>query len=183
MIPSRENLIVAGSDDADGLAAMLTMAGESLKEPHPISGIALRLDGDEWTPWLPDVSHPSYRGFRQLYLGTLEQDYAHQKDLLEKLHAEKGEDVFVPTFSVIKAPNGRLFSYAVWAGGVSHALLPKTDVLLLGRVDGEPAMVEWEKVVEVAGDLLEPLDMYPFRYRVREFPSEDQLAAMGNLLP
>jgi hypothetical protein len=43
-------------------------------------------------------------------------------------------------------------------------------------------MVEWRRVMDTAGDLLEPLDMYPFRYRVREFPSEEQLAAMGNML-
>jgi hypothetical protein len=43
-------------------------------------------------------------------------------------------------------------------------------------------MVEWQKVTDVAGDLLEPLDIYPFRYRVRELPSDKQLAAMGNML-
>jgi hypothetical protein len=182
MIPSRENLIVAGSEDADGLAAMLTMAGESLKEPHPISGIALRLDGDEWTPWLPDVSHPSYQGFRELQLQTLGQDYATQKDLLDKVNEKNGDDVFVPTFSVIKAPDGRLLSYATWTT-TTNTLLPKTDTLVLGRPGGQPRMVEWERVVDLVGDLLEPLDIYPPRYRVREFPSEDKLEAMGNLLP
>jgi hypothetical protein len=34
----------------------------------------------------------------------------------------------------------------------------------------------------VAGELSEPLDIYPFRYRVREFPSSKQLAAMDNIL-
>jgi uncharacterized protein YtpQ (UPF0354 family) len=182
MIPSRENLIVVGSDDADGLAAMLTMAGESLKEPHPISGIALRLDGDEWTPWLPDVSHPSYQGFREFQLRTLGQDYATQKDLLDKLNEKNGDDVFVPTFSVIKTPDGRLLSYATWTT-TTNTLLPKTDTLVFGRFGGTPRMVEWQEAVDLVGDLMEPLDIYPPRYRVREFPSENELAAMGNLLP
>ena len=181
MIPSRENLIVAGSDDADGLAAMLTMAGESLKEPHPISGIALRLDGDEWTPWLPDVSHPSYKGLRQLQLQTLGQDYATQKDLLEKLSEKNGEDVFVPTFSVIKTPDGRLLSYATWTT-TTNTLLPKTDTLVLGRLGGKPRIVEWQEAVGVVGDMMEPVDIYPPRYRVRGFPSENKLAAMGDML-
>jgi uncharacterized protein YtpQ (UPF0354 family) len=182
MIPSRENLIVAGSDHADGLAAMLTMVGESLKEPHPISGIALRLDQDEWTPWLPNVSHPSYKGFREFYLGTLGQDYAQQEDLLEKLHAENGEDVFVPTFSAIKAPDGRLLSYATWTE-TTNTLLPKTDTLVLGRLGGKPHMVEWQRAVDIVGDLMEAVDIYPPRYRVRSFPSDEQLAVMGNMLP
>ena len=53
MIPNRENLIVVGSEDVEGLAGMVKLAAKAMKEPRPISGIALRLDGDEWTPWLP----------------------------------------------------------------------------------------------------------------------------------
>ena len=97
------------------------------------------------------------------------------------MNEKNGDDVFVPTFSVIKTPDGRLLSYAVWTEA-ADSLLPRTDVLVLGRVGGEPRMVEWQKVTDVAGNLLEPLDIYPLRYRVREFPSEKQLAAMGNML-
>ena len=66
MIPNRETLVVAGSDDEDGLTAMISMVKDALTKPHPISGIALRLEGDEWTPWLPDPSHSQYAEFRQL---------------------------------------------------------------------------------------------------------------------
>ena len=155
MIPNRDNLIVVGSEDVEGLSGMLKMAAEALKEPRPISGIALRLDGDEWTPWLPDVSHPLYKDFQRLQLQTLGQDYAEQKDLLDKLHVKNGEDVFVATFSVIQSPDGRFFSYATWTD-TTNTLLPKTDVLVLGRIGGDPAMVEWQKVVDVVGDLMEP---------------------------
>ena len=43
-------------------------------------------------------------------------------------------------------------------------------------------MAPWEKVVEAAGDLMTPMDMYPERYRVEEFPSAEQLEAMGDEL-
>jgi len=43
-------------------------------------------------------------------------------------------------------------------------------------------MVEWQRVLEVVGDMMEPVDIYPPRFRVRGFPSEKQLAAMGNIL-
>jgi hypothetical protein len=33
-------------------------------------------------------------------------------------------------------------------------------------------------VVEVMGDSMTPLDTYPQRFRVSEFPSEEQLTAM-----
>lgn len=181
MIPNRENLVVVGSEDAEGLAGMVKLANKAMKEPRPISGIALRLDGDEWVPWLPDLSHPLYKDLQQLHLQTLGHDYAEQTDLLDKLHEKKGEDVFVATFSAIQSPEGRLFSYATWTE-TTNSLLPKTDILVLGRVGGKIAMVEWQKVVDVAGDLMEPLDIYPPRYRVRTFPSEKQLTAMGGVL-
>jgi uncharacterized protein YtpQ (UPF0354 family) len=184
MIPNRDNLIVVGSDDDETLAGMLRLAGMSLKEPRPISGIALRLDGDEWTPWLPEVSHPLYKDFQQLQIQSLGQDYATQKDLLDKLHAKKGEDIFVATFSVIETPDGRLFSYSVWPDG-ADPWLPKTDTVAIVRLGGQqhpPALVEWQRMIDEAGELIEAMEIYPPRYRVRGFPSETQLAAMGNML-
>ncbi len=41
MIPNRENLIVVGSEDVQGLAGMVKLANKALKDPRPISGIAL----------------------------------------------------------------------------------------------------------------------------------------------
>ena len=67
MIANRDNLIVAGADDADGLEAMLKMAAEALQQLRPISSIAVRFDGEEWVPWLPEASHPLHKQFRRLY--------------------------------------------------------------------------------------------------------------------
>ena len=101
--------------------------------------------------------------------------------MLDKLHIKNGEDVFVATFSGTQAPDGRVLSYATWTE-TTNSLLPKTDVLLLGRIGGNLYMVEWQKVLDAVGDLMEPVDIYPPRYRVREFPADEQLAAMGNML-
>ena len=71
-------------------------------------------------------------------------------------------------------------SYAVWTESV-ESLLPQTDLVVFGGMEGEPTMVPWSRVLEEVGHLLEPLDIYPPRYRVREFPSAEQLAAMGSV--
>jgi hypothetical protein len=73
MIPSRECLAVVGSEDVEGLSQVLKGAANALRGPHPISGIALRLEDDVWVPWLPDVSHPLYNGFEKLRFQSLEQ--------------------------------------------------------------------------------------------------------------
>jgi len=36
----------------------------------------------------------------------------------------------------------------------------------------------WDRVRQVAGELMESLDMYPKRFMVERFPSPDQLAAI-----
>jgi hypothetical protein len=117
-----------------------------------------------------------------LYVQALSTDYAWQKDLLDKLHTKKDEDIFVPTYSLLQGPDGTLFSYAAWTAS-ADPWLPATDAVAFLRIGGEPPrMVEWQKVMEVSGDLIEPLDIYPPRYRVHGFPSEEQLKAMGNML-
>ena len=40
-------------------------------------------------------------------------------------------------------------------------------------------MTPWDKLVEIAGDLMTPMGMYPERYRVEGFPTAAQLVAMG----
>ena len=70
-------------------------------------------------------------------------------------------------------PQGRFLSYAVWTQSI-ESLLPQSDLVVFGGMDGEPTMVPWCKMTEEVGHLLEPLDMYPPRYCVREFPSAEQ---------
>ena len=122
MIPNRENLIVVGSEDVEGLAGMVKLAAKAMKEPRPISGIALRLDGDDWMPWMPAEDHPSYKAFQELQLQSFGQDYAQQKEMLDKLHEKNGEDVFVANFSAIKRPDGKVFSYATWTDTANSLL-------------------------------------------------------------
>jgi uncharacterized protein YtpQ (UPF0354 family) len=182
MAPGREMLIVAGSEDAAGLEAMVALAKKAFEQPRTVSGAALRLAGDEWAPWMPDAAHPLYGEFRALRMRSHGQDYAEQKELLDQLHEKTGEDVFVASYSALQhKDSGRRMSFCVWTEG-TVSLLPQAEWVLLGGEDRAPVMALWEKVVEIAGDLMTPLDMYPERFRVEGFPTVAQLAAMGNEL-
>jgi uncharacterized protein YtpQ (UPF0354 family) len=182
MAPGREMLIVTGSEDGAGLEAMVTLAKKTFEQPRTVSGVALRLDGDDWVSWMPDAGHPLYDEFRWLRMESYGQDYAEQKELLDTLHQKTDKDVFVASFSVIQHKDtGHRISYCVWTKG-TESLLPRTERIVLGGEDQGPVMVPWEKVVEVAGELMTPLGMYPERYQVDQFPTVEQLAAMGNEL-
>ena len=59
-------------------------------------------------------------------------------------------------------------------------VLPQVDtVAFMREPEGEPVMAPWDRVVEVAGDLMVPLDIYPERWRVMEFPGEGQLRVLS----
>jgi hypothetical protein len=45
--------------------------------------------------------------------------------------------------------------------------------------DDRPLIVEWDRVWDVLGYLMEPQGMYPERYRVEEFPSGRELERLA----
>jgi uncharacterized protein YtpQ (UPF0354 family) len=179
MAPGREMLIVTGSEDAAGLEAMLTLAKKAFQQPRTVSGAALRLQGDEWTRWMPPTDHPLHDEFHGLWLQSQGHNYSEQKELLDKLHETRGEQLFVASFMIADhKETGQRLNFCVWTKG-SVSLLPRTEHIVLGGQGQATVIAPWDKVIEVAGELLTPLDMYPERYRVEEFPTAQQLAALS----
>ncbi len=179
MAPGREMLIVAGSEDAPGLQAMIELAKKEFEKPRTVSGTALRLDGDAWAPWMPEASHPLCSAFRALWIRSCGQDYVEQKELLDALYEKTGVDILVARFMAIEPQKGHIFTYCIWSKDVP-TLLPRTDSVAFQGAAETPVVATWEKVVEIAGNLMTPTDMYPERYRVEGFPTAEQLTAMGN---
>ena len=176
MVPTPDTLIVTGSEDMDGLKGMLGLATNALKQPRIISGIALRLDGEDWVPWLPDPSHALFNEFRGLQLQSIGRGYAEQKEVLD---GTTDEDTFVASFSIAQHPEtGDFMTYCVWPKD-TLTLLPHTDMIAFMQEGKGPLMAKWNRAVEVVGHLMEPVEIYPQRFRVSDFPTEEQLAAMG----
>jgi hypothetical protein len=182
MVPHRDSLLITGSDDIEGLGMMAQFAEDAFEHPRFISCTALRLDGDEWVSWLPPIDHPHFSKFRLLEIKSLYQDYEVQKELLDALHEKEGTDIFVAKYNPAEDKSGTVYTYSVWSDGVD-TLLPKTNRVIFFR-EGEDVLAtgDWEGVEQVAGHLMEPTDMYPPRYRVREFPTDEQLAKIGNTM-
>ena len=88
---NRDTLIITGTDDENGLAAMSEIAVEAIKEPYSIAPLAFRLDGEDWVPWSPSPEHSQYMAFKNLELDYMGNAYAQQKRLLEKM-CSKGEE-------------------------------------------------------------------------------------------
>jgi hypothetical protein len=175
MVPNRETLYVGGAEDAVGLAMMAKLTKENVQLERSISGLAFRLAGDDWEIWMPPEDHPTFPDFRELYIQSIGQNYAEQKDLLDRRHELEQTDIYVASYSAMEEEkSGRVITYCVWSEGVD-SLLPETDEIFFFR-PGAPqdeqlaGKADWNTVRRAASDLMEPQEMYPKRWRVREFP-------------
>jgi hypothetical protein len=184
MVPNRDTLLLAGSGDEGALGRLVAMAEEAYEQPRSITGMAYRLTGDgEWVPFLPGGSHPHHQKFKLLQVKTIGGGYGDQADALNALHEKTGKDIFVASFSALqKKETGEVRSYCVWSEGVV-SFLPRTDDIFFFRPRGSEegdvvATAPWGRAQAVLGDMMKPVGLYPERYLVEAFPSDEQLAAL-----
>jgi hypothetical protein len=174
---TRDCLVITGTGDEEGLAIMAEIAEKEEGSPRPICSVPARLDGDDWRTWLPPPGHPVHDRFKLLRLKYLMGEYSEQKERLEKRHEADGTDVFVATFTVLEKADGSVFSYGTWSKGVA-TWLPETDLIAFYDHDQKASgIIPWEQAVATFGDLMSPLDVFPSRWSVEEFPTPEQLAA------
>ena len=179
MVPNRDTLLITGSDDNVGLQMMIDLAAEHVGGAYPLSGLPLILQDGEWVDWMPPTTCPAYPKFRELasrFVGSL---YSEQKRALEAAHQRGGLDIYVASLSGAERPDGELVTFCTWGDGID-SLLPVADKVAFVRdQQGMIAFAEWDRVVEIAGHLMESTDFYPPRYRVRAFPDQESLDAIG----
>lgn len=185
IVPNRDSFLVAGSEDNASIDLLfkLSQSEDGESEHRPLCPLPMIFRDGQWTDWAPPKNHTLRKQFdaRELqYLGEL---YGEQKRLLDQnLEAGLIDDVaFVASFTaVIREGEDLPISYSVWGEGV-ETLLPKTNYLVLRG--SQTASGEWEHVMAVAGDLVEEdTSYYPARYRVKSYPSDEQIRAIGNSL-
>jgi hypothetical protein len=178
MCPNRSSLIVTGSEDDEGLARMASLVEESFEGPRFLSGIPTLVVGDRSTPFELPQGHPLRQRFQSLAHLTLARDYARQTELLTTSCVAKSGSAFVASVMVTRDPDWATVS--TLTAGVD-TLLPKTQAVAFAvpgkdmRTYNFLALGEWGRVRVVMGDLMERWDLYPERYRVRSFPTPEQL--------
>ncbi|WP_375758632.1 hypothetical protein [Corallococcus exercitus] len=180
VVPNRDTLLITGSEDATGLLTVAEAAQAGVTAPRPVDGTALRLTADGWRPFLPEPGSPSRSILEKLAFASQVRGYQEQTARLRQQHEQEGSEVYVAAVIAEKDDQGRFFSQTLWPSD-AETLLPRTDVILfmdaaLGPDAPPVAAVRWDLVVRDVGTLLMPeLGMYPERYRVRGFPSKEQL--------
>jgi len=182
-VPNRDQFWVTGTNNLAGLAAILKGGAEShFKQGHPLSpDLYVLLDG-AWKVYVPED-----QSLRDLWLTTKRHrdavDYSQQQKLLNEIHETEKIDIFVASYKIYERKDGSAYSACVWSNGVDSSL-PQSEKIafLMDTEGGEHFIVPWEAAAAIVGNLLEKEpDLMPVRYRVRDFPSVEQLAKLRRM--
>lgn len=182
--PTHDIVFVSGDADEAGLMQIATWGEEALLEPRAHSAIAFRLEEAGWRPWMPPKGHSAWAKFKLLNLQTTASSYARQKEVLEALLQANGHDITVGTMRAFRTPEGEIFTASAWLENV-EALLPMTDRIDFVKVskDGSANGQVWSTSFDIArrtlGELMQPIGDLPERYRVKGFPTFEQLEKMA----
>lgn len=185
MIPTNDVLLVAGDRDEPALRQMVELSFQAQENGRAVSSQMLTYQDQRIVPFASSDEELLARLATLDHL-LLQGAYHAQKELLDKIHDERSEDVFVATFMLYELADsgGRTFSMCSWTQTID-SLLPKTDRVALVQLgpDGvsHTRLVEWAEITATVGGLLEQVSLYPPRYRTLGFPSPEQLARMNVL--
>ncbi|WP_306598141.1 hypothetical protein [Geothrix sp. 21YS21S-2] len=179
VLPDRDTLLVAGSEDPRALGWLLEFALDVLGgTPRWMNSCPLRLAHFQWEPWDGGPDHPAAPLLARLRRRRLTEEYAGQKILLDRLH---GREVSVAPLLVTETPSGAVLSSTFLPGTSEEAWLPEAD--RVGRLDvgGSHRACQWfpwDTARARLGSLLEPMGIFPERYRIRAMPAPELLASL-----
>ena len=174
-VPSRNLLVVAGSDDPPALAALAQLAAKVLgEETRPLSADVLHFHAQGWREAAASVSQqPRLLRARQL---LLQRDYNQQAELLNQLNQAQGKDLFVASYKLAESSDDKPYrNITQVTEGVGLTLLPKADELAFLTRTQEFLLVPWTEAEAVLGAALKRLAIHPVRYRHQGFPNAAQL--------
>jgi hypothetical protein len=174
LAPHRDLLLVTGSDDPAGLAAMLEVARAESERPYGLSRMPVVLEAEKWVDYHP-LGSPDWDRYLDEYLS---QEYAEQSGLLEARFEAEGTDIFVGSRTRISSQDGsHTTTLTSWGEGID-SLLPVADWLLVGNPESmELRAFRWSVALEHFAHCLEPHpNLFPKRYRTVGFPNEAELA-------
>lgn len=185
MIPTNDVLLVAGDRDEPALRQMVELSFKAQESGRAVSSQMFTYQ-DQRVVAFKSTDEALLARLATLDHLLLQGAYHAQKELLDKIHEERSEDLFVASYMLYELADsgGRTFSMCSWTQTVD-SLLPRTDRVALVELgpDGvsNTRLVEWAELEGKAGTLLEQVSLYPPRYRTLGFPSKAQLGQMAVL--
>ena len=182
-LPNRNLLLVTGSENHAGIKAMLKQAEEIVRtKPRPMNPAPLIVKEGEVADFSVAKNSPIFNDVERAKKVSELFYYQQQTETLVKVYEQKGKDLFVANYTLNRLETGGYESICVWSKTVP-TLLPKTDfITFFDPTRPEPqrklGRAKWDEVMRIAGDLFLDTQMFPDRFYVSKFPTDEQLATV-----
>jgi hypothetical protein len=182
VLPAPSMLLVAGSDDEQGLRHVAEKALSEVERTgrqHVLRAFRIAADGGGWDDWLPPPRHPAYAAFRMLQALQERREYAEQADLVDALARAKNMDAMpLPRLEALMAPaTGVVMTVTTWRAG-RPAALPKADAIVLRRGAKTLGLVMWDDLIRAVPGAIHEGQGYPVRHPALDFPEDWQLSGV-----
>ncbi|MCA9801334.1 MAG: SEL1-like repeat protein [Cyanobacteria bacterium HKST-UBA02] len=181
-MPNNEILIVTGRDDSLGLKRCLEILEQAQKEGSPLPPLPVLLHEGLYREFRLPSDHSLFERFERLRQSYFERIYEEQSQVLKDTDSPLARDTFIARYTRLME-GGKTMSLSSITEGY-RTLLPRTDLVSFTTRDSlDPvASAEWESVAALEDDgqgILEDIQIYPPRYLVQDFPTNDQLDRLG----
>ncbi|MGE0549335.1 MAG: hypothetical protein AB7O24_23175 [Kofleriaceae bacterium] len=177
VVPNRCAVLVTGSEEPDGLAALYRATRSLMTKERPVFVSPLRLDGDHWRPIIHLVDRGTIRIAPSLmFLSSLQDtlDYGACESLVHDRLTGWGFDR-VGLVGTLEAQD--VLMTVTECGPGARVAIPKTDMVSFD-LGHRSALVAWYKVEQMLGSDLVPLDIWPSYFELRRHPREDEVAPL-----
>jgi uncharacterized protein YtpQ (UPF0354 family) len=173
VVPSRDTMLIADEGDEPALRWMLDEALRVFSDhPRWLSPVPYHPNADGVVvAWRPGPGHPMHNRIK-LAERTLEVfEYREQKERMEKLFRQAGEDLLVADYVLEPGPR----SVTTWER--ADSLLPYADEIIFPGATG-PFRVSWAKAEQLLGTEWEEAPTTPARKRTLRLPDEATLSKL-----
>jgi uncharacterized protein YtpQ (UPF0354 family) len=173
VVPSRDTMLIADEGDETALRWMLDEALRVFNDhPRWLSPVPYHPDEDgAVVAWRPAATHPLHQAVRLAERSLETFEYREQKERMEKLFRQAGEDLLVSDYVVEPGPR----SVTTWPRA-ADALLPYTDDIIFPAE--KPFRVTWSQAEQLLKDEWEEAPTTPARRRTVRWPDEETLAKL-----
>jgi hypothetical protein len=178
LVPHRDHLFITGSECNFGLRHSLSAVKELQDQPGSLPPILLKLVDEFYHPYELAADHPLHGEFKSLHLQYLDRLYSAQKAELEARFEQVTGKRIVSKFHCAY-DRVSPFSSTYVGKKLVPCLLPKSDFIFFGEGDQPEAICSRFRAESILKDKLRPIDCYPKRIEVMEYPSPAEIEAMG----
>ena len=181
--PSQSVVLATTATDADSLQRMCDAGADLAAEHRPLSQRLWSCENGVLTPYKPAPDDPAFEIVRTQEVREALSEAEDQKQLLQTMLSDRGEDSFVASLSAYGNDDG-IRTYCTYTLDLP-SYLPVCDEVFIcdpdaGREGEILGKLDWADFALAVADKFSPLDGFePGRYRLTDALSDAQRQSLG----